>query len=227
MQKIFSVKNLCKKYFRGSKEFFALENINLEINSEDFICIIGRSGSGKSTLLNIIAGMLTPSSGEIFFHDENFITKNDLELSKIRNEKIGFIPQGASALENLTVLENVMLPYNLYRNSDCETSAKNLLSRFGILNLANSYPKELSGGELRRALIARALINNPEIIIADEPVSDLDFKTADEVMKIFVELNSEGVALLIVSHDLDGLKYSKSVYEMKDGVLSETKNAVI
>ena len=115
-----------------------------------------------------------------------------------------------------------MLPFCLYpHDGDGETYARSLLERFGIAGLAGAYPPELSGGELRRALIARALINHPEIIIADEPVSDLDVNSADEVMRIFAGLNSEGVTLLIVSHDLEGLKYSKSVYTMSEGRLFE------
>lgn len=215
-----SIKNLCKEYSRGSKKFYALENINLEINSGDFVNIIGRSGSGKSTLLNITAGMLSPTSGKIFFHGEDISQKNDAELSRLRNEKIGFIPQDASALPNLSVIENILLPVHLYpRKDNGENYARELLEKFSIANLADALPSELSGGELRRALIARALINHPEIIIADEPVSDLDFNSARDVMKIFSELNSGGVTLLIVSHDMESLKYGNKIYTMDAGKL--------
>ena len=219
-----SIKNLCKEYSRNNKKFLALDNINLEIKSGDFINIIGRSGSGKSTLLNIIAGMSSPSSGNIYFHGEDIAKKNDYELSQIRNNKLGFIPQGASALANFTVIENILLPFYLYHHDGedkIEQYAKTLLERFNIAQLADSFPMDLSGGELRRALIARALINHPEIIIADEPVSDLDINSAHEVMKIFAELNSEGVTLLIVSHDLESLKFGNRVFTMESGRLHE------
>lgn len=219
---MFTVKNLHKEYPRGNKNVTVLDNINLEIKSGDFTSIIGRSGSGKSTLLNIIAGMLSPTSGNIYFHGEDLALKTDAELSRIRNDNIGFIPQGASALPALTVLENVLLPFCLYpHDGDGEGYARELLRKFGIAGLAGAYPADLSGGELRRALIARSLINHPEIIIADEPVSDLDVNSAGDVMKIFAALNAEGVTLLIVSHDLDSLKYGKSVYTMSDGKLLE------
>ena len=215
------IKNLCKDYNRNGKNFHALNNVNLDIISGDFINIIGRSGSGKSTLLNICAGMMTPTSGQIFFNGQDISHCNDNELSLIRNKKIGFIPQNASALENLSILENILLPACIYSsdNNDSEDHARSLLEKFNISGLADSFPDELSGGELRRALIARALINHPEIIIADEPVSDLDINSAYEVMKIFADLNSEGVTLLMVSHDLDTLKYGNKIYTMSGGNL--------
>ncbi len=217
-----SAQNLCMEYARGSKKFLALDNVSLEINAGDFVNIIGRSGSGKSTLLNIMAGMLTPTSGKVYFHGEDISGKTDAELSRIRNDSIGFIPQGASALPALNVMENIILPRSLYHHDvDAEEYARELLERFGIGHISRSYPEELSGGELRRALIARALINRPEIIIADEPVSDLDVNSADEVMRIFAGLNNEGVTLLVVSHDLDTLKYGNKVYTMNAGKLTE------
>ena len=221
MPLLMNVKNLCKSYSRNYKKISILEDLNLEINSGDFINIIGRSGSGKSTLLNIMAGMLTPDSGEIEFEGCDISKKTDSELSKIRNEKIGFIPQGASALMSLNVIENILLPFYLYpHGGDGEGRARFFLEKFGISDLSEAYPSELSGGELRRVLIARALINLPEIIIADEPVSDLDVKSACEVMKIFSDLNSEGVTVLTVSHDLESLKFGKKVYTMIEGKLS-------
>ena len=215
------IRNLRKEYMRNDRKFTALEDVNLDISSGDFVNIIGRSGSGKSTLLNITAGMLTPTLGSVELNNNDLTVKSDSELSRIRNDEIGFIPQGASALQSLTVIENVLLPYYLYpHGGDGEGYAYYLLEKFGIKNLADSYPADLSGGELRRALIARALINRPALVIADEPVSDLDVNSAREVMEIFSTLNSdEGVTLLIVSHDLDSLKYGKSVYTMSNGKL--------
>lgn len=219
------LKNLCKEYKRGGKFFTAVNNVNLEVSSGSFVNIIGRSGSGKSTLINMAAGILTPTSGEIEFDCEKFSEKNDSELSKIRNEKIGFIPQGASALPNLTVIENILLPFYLWHHKgDAESRAYNLLEKFGIKNLADSYPSELSGGELRRALIARALINSPKIIIADEPTSDLDIESSKNIMEMFTELNCEGITILLVSHDLETLKYGNKIFTMIAGILTDGNN---
>ena len=233
MSNLLKLTDVCKEYQRERK-FFAVNNVNLEIKTGDFVNIIGRSGSGKSTLLNISAGILTATSGSIEFDGENFSQKNDYELSKIRNEKIGFIPQGASALPNLTIIENVLLPYYLYsslyakeRRGDPEGYAYILLEKFGIENLRDSFPSEISGGELRRALIARALINRPKIIIADEPTSDLDIESSRNIMETFKKLNEEGMTLLIVSHDFDTLKYGNRVYTMNSGILSEGTNFTI
>ena len=222
MPYVLQITNLCKEYTRRSVPFKAVNNVSLSINTGDFINIIGRSGSGKSTLLNMTAGMLTPTSGSIELDGENFSGKNDSELSKIRNEKIGFIPQGASALPNFTVIENILLPFYLWAHGgDGEGFAYILLERLGISHLANSYPSELSGVELRRVLIARALINNPKIIIADEPTSDLDIDSTKNIMEIFVNLNKEGITFLIVSHDFATLKYGNRIYTMNDGVLTK------
>ena len=220
--------NLTKEYTRGYTKFKAVDNVTLTIEDGDFVNIIGRSGSGKSTLLNIAAGMLTPSSGKIILDGEDISQKNDTELSLIRNNKIGFIPQGASAFPNLTVTENILMPFYLYpHGGDGEGRAYILMEFLKIEHLANSYPSELSGGELRRTLIARSMINSPRIIIADEPTSDLDINSAREVMEIFSRINSEGVTVLLVSHDLDNLKYGKHVFTMSGGILTEGNNLTV
>ena len=202
MAYVLQITNLCKEYTRGGIPFKAVNNVSLSINTGDFINIIGRSGSGKSTLLNMTAGMLTPTSGSIELDGENFSEKNDSELSKIRNDKIGFIPQGASALPNFTVMENILLPFYLWAHGgDGEGFAYILLERLGISHLANSYPSELSGGELRRVLIARALINSPQILLGDEPTGNLDEENEGIVVDIFRRLHDEGVTIIIVTHD--------------------------
>ena len=217
---ILKLNSVCKKYFRGHEAFNAVNNISLEINPGDFINIIGKSGSGKSTLLKLCAGLLTPSSGNIEFNGENLNLKSDDELSYIRNNQIGYIPQNAQALENLNVIENILLPFYLYKHAgDGEGYARILLEKFGIEKLFKSYPDELSGGELRRVLIARAMINNPKIIIADEPTSSLDAESSENVMEIFNNLNSDGITIILVSHDLETLKYGKTIFKMEAGNL--------
>ena len=166
--------DLCREYRRGGRRFLAVDHVSLDVEAGSCVSIIGRSGSGKSTLLNLAAGMLSPTAGSVELLGQNLADLEDARLSRLRCDAIGFIPQGPSALPGLTVLENVLLPFVLWpHGGDGEGAARLLLSRFGIEGLADAYPEDLSGGELRRALIARALVNRPSIVIADEPASDL------------------------------------------------------
>lgn len=219
------IKNITKIYKRAEVPFKAVDNINLTINSGDFIHIIGRSGSGKSTLLNIVAGLLNPEEGEIILENKNYLKLEDDEKSKFRNENIGFIPQSQSLLSYLTVLENIMLPAELYeRENDNEAYAMHLLHELKIDHLAKSYPRELSGGESRKVTIARALINKPKIIIADEPTSALDVENTREVMEYLTKINERGTTILVVTHELDTIKYGRDVYTMSEGHLIKGKN---
>lgn len=219
------IKNISKTYNRQGKKFFAVKNINLNISDGDFIHIIGKSGSGKSTLLNIAAGLLGADEGNIFLDGVNYLNLNDEEKSKYRNKNIGFIPQSPALLAYLNILENIRLPYDMYESDgDSEGKARYFLNELDLEHLAKSYPNELSGGELRRIIIARALMNNPKILIADEPTSDLDIEATKEVMDLFKKVNEKGTTVLIVTHELDTLKYGKKIYTMTDGVLIEGKN---
>lgn len=218
------IENLYKTYIRRN-EFNAVDNVNLTVNQGEFICIIGKSGSGKSTFLNIISGILTPTSGKIYF-DEKEITKlSDSEKSFFRNDVIGFVPQSTVTLSTLTVIDNVLLPFFLNRReADAYGRAKYLLSMLGILELENSYPKELSGGELRRVTIARALMNNPKIILADEVTSDLDVQNTKEVLEILKKINKDNnTTIILVTHDLVCLEYADKVYTMDSGKITEGK----
>lgn len=219
------IKNITKVYNRAGTPFKAVDNINLDIEKGDFIHIIGRSGSGKSTLLNIVGGLLNADSGEVILDNINYLNLDDDEKSKYRNENIGFIPQSPPLLSYLTVLENIMLPYELYdRDGDSEAKAMYFLKELGAEHLAKSYPKELSGGEMRKIIIARALINDPKILIADEPTSDLDVENTKEVMELLTRINEKGTTVLVVTHELDTLKYGRKVFTMSEGILSEGKN---
>lgn len=219
------IRNITKIYKRANIPFKAVNNVSLKIEREDFIHIIGRSGSGKSTLLNIIATLLNADEGELFLEDKNYKNLNDDEKSKFRNENIGFIPQSPSLLSYLNVLENVMLPYDLYdREGDSEGRAMYYLKELAIGHLAKSYPKELSEGELKKVTIARALMNEPKILIADEPTSDLDIENTKEVMELLSKINERGTTLLVVTHELDTLKYGKKTFTMSEGILTEGRN---
>ncbi|MDR1868367.1 MAG: ABC transporter ATP-binding protein [Treponema sp.] len=218
---ILELRELTKEYKRGERAFNAVNSVNLSIERGDFISIIGRSGSGKSTLLNMSAGLIKPTGGKVFFDGQDIFNLTDSSISLLRNEKIGFVPQGQSLLSNFTVLENVCVPWFLFKRAgEPEERAFTLLEKTGIDHLAASYPKELSGGEMRRVAIARALINFPEIIIADEPTSDLDAETTAAIMKLLNAIAREGTAVLIVTHELDTLSYGNKTYMMNSGNLS-------
>ena len=219
------IKNISKSYNRQGKDFFAVKDINLNISDGDFIHIIGRSGSGKSTLLNIVAGLLSADNGTLSLDGTNYLELNDEEKSKFRNKNIGFIPQSPALLGYLNILENIRLPYDMYeKDGDSEGKARYFLNELGLEHLAKSYPKELSGGELRRIIIARALMTEPRILIADEPTSDLDIEATKEVMNLLKKINEKGTSILIVTHELETLKYGKKVYTMSEGVLTEGRN---
>ena len=219
------IKNISKAYNRQGKDFFAVKDVNLNILGGDFVHIIGRSGSGKSTLLNIVAGLLSADNGTLLLDGTNYLELNDEEKSKFRNKNIGFIPQSPALLGYLNILENIRLPYDMYeKDGDSEGKARYFLNELGLEHLAKSYPKELSGGELRRIIIARALMTEPKILIADEPTSDLDIEATKEVMDLLKKINEKGTSILIVTHELETLKYGKKVYTMSEGVLTEGRN---
>lgn len=222
MAPVLRLTDLCREYRRGDRRFLAVDHVSLDVEAGSCVSVIGRSGSGKSTLLNLAAGMLSPTSGSVELLGQDLAGLGDSRLSRLRCDAIGFIPQGPSALPGLTVLENVLLPFVLWpHGGDGEGAVRLLLSRFGIEGLADAYPEDLSGGELRRALIARALVNRPSIVIADEPTSDLDAVSRRGVMECLAALRDDGTTLLVVSHDLDTLDFADRVYTMADGRLTE------
>lgn len=219
---LINVNNLSKSFRRGERDFFAIDNVSFDVNEKDFINIIGKSGSGKSTLLTLLSAIIEPTSGDIFVEGKNFSSMNDEEKSEYRNEFIGYVPQSLGTLPTLNVLDNVRLPYFFKkREGDGVERARMLLDMCGILDLENDFCKNLSGGELKRVLIARALMNEPKILIADEPTSDLDSKTTIEIMNMLKEINEKGTTIIIVTHDNDLLKYGSRLLEMTDGKLNE------
>ncbi|WP_151409804.1 ABC transporter ATP-binding protein [Anaerococcus sp. Marseille-P9784] len=220
MESIIKTENLSKSFKRGSNTLFAVKNVNFTLKEGDFVNIIGRSGSGKSTFLNLLSGLLKPTEGKIFAKGKDMSDFSDREISKYRNEIIGFVPQSLGTLPNLNVLENVSLPYYLFKRDDSAyEKAAMLLDEMGILHLKDDFPKNLSGGELKRVLIARSMINSPELLILDEPTSDLDKNTTMEIMDLLKKINSKGTALIIVTHELDILKYGNTLCQMEDGSL--------
>lgn len=206
----------------GSNQFFALNENDFGLKPGELVVLYGSSGSGKSTLLNVLSGLLTPSSGSVIAGDTDIYKLDDDAVSRFRNEHFGIVLQGQSAINTLTVLENVLLPYSLYNKSakDIEpvkARAEELLRKTGIEELSGVMPTELSGGELRRMAISRALINDPEFILADEPTSDLDDENTDIVLNIFRTLANEGKSVLVITHDKEVFKFADKILEMKSG----------
>ena len=192
----------------------ALENINLEINKGEFICLIGESGSGKSTLLSLLSTLLKPTSGEIFFENTNY--KDIKDIDNFRKTNIGFIFQFHYLINYLTVKENIKLANEKATNDEIY----NLLKILKIENLLDKYPNEISGGQKQRVAIARALINKPKVIIADEPTGNLDSKNSLNVFEILKNLSEEGTTIIVATHDKELAKFANKIYEVKDGKIS-------
>lgn len=213
-------KGVTKIFPRGPRSVTAVNEVTLELPAGELTAVLGRSGSGKSTLLHLLAGLLTPSSGTVWLDGQELYQMPDAQRSRLRNQKIGVIPQGYSALGNLTVLENVLLPSALYPGAeDSEERAAALLEQVGISHLAAARPASLSGGELRRMAIARALVGRPEVILADEPTGDLDSENTNAVISLLRQAADRGSAVLLVTHEADTLDSADSVYRMSDGIL--------
>ena len=219
---ILEARGVKKEYLRAGNPFWALDDVSLSVDEGEFICIVGRSGSGKSTLLNILAGLLTPTSGSVCFEGREYGGMSDRELSEIRSTRLGYIMQGHGVLPNFTVLQNTLIPHVLAgRGRDAAEAAMSLLEQVGLAPLAAQYPSSLSGGELRRVSIARALLSSPVLLIADEPTGDLDGETAEEIMRIFDSIAQKGTAVLMVTHDMDFAAYGTRSYRMASGQLFE------
>lgn len=206
----------------GARVFTAVHPLDLGLDEGELTLVSGHSGSGKSTLLNMLAGMLTPTAGSVRIDDTDLYSLRDEELSRLRNERIGLVPQGHTALRALTVLDNVLLPSVLYNRAEAPAErARELLDNVGLGDLADAKPTELSGGELRRMAIARALLMNPSIILADEPTAGLDSANAAGVLTLLRNAADAGAAVLVVSHEAEASRYAQRCYTMEDGHLSQ------
>jgi ABC-type lipoprotein export system ATPase subunit len=218
---IISLRNVTKDYTVDEETIVTpLHGLNLEVTHGEFIIIIGRSGIGKSTLLNLAGGLIRPSSGEVYIDDVNLWSLNDKKLSLLRNKKIGFIFQFPSLLPSLTALENVAFPAFLGpAKKDAYDRATRLLKMMGLGDRMGAYPRQLSAGEQKRVVVARALINKPEILLADEPTSDLDERTEQEVMAMLRDINQSGVTILMVTHSSELIGNATRVLTVDNGAL--------
>jgi len=220
---LLKLKKITKSY---SKDRTILDQLELEIKAGERIAIVGPSGSGKTTLLNLIGTLDRPDSGKMYFENQDLSVFSDQQLAKFRNEKIGFVFQMHHLLPQLTLLENILLPIltdkKLQGNETMERAQK-LISRMGLSGVSHQKPAELSGGECQRTAVARALINRPKLILADEPTGALDQKSAFNLTDLLVELNrEEGVTLIVVTHSMDVAKKMDRIYRIENGKLVES-----
>lgn len=216
--------NLTKIYKNGEIETIALNNVSFEIKEGEFVSIIGPSGSGKSTLMHILGALDNPTGGKYFLDGQEVSKLSDDELSELRRKKIGFIFQSFNLLPRTTVLRNVLLPllYSNTGNADRIKRAKECLHQAGMeenkfMNLSN----QLSGGQMQRVAIARSLMNNPSIILADEPTGNLDTKTSRVVMQTLQDLNEKGHTIILITHEMDVADYAKRIIHVRDGIIEK------
>jgi putative ABC transport system ATP-binding protein len=219
------IKNVTKQYNSGDEVVEALRGVNLTIEAGEFITIMGQSGSGKSTLLSVLGGMNHPTTGEVEMAGVQLYQLPGEKLADFRARHLGFVFQSFHLIPYLTASENVMLPLAIVRMKGAEkaAAAKRALERVGLGNKLDRLPNQLSGGEQERVAIARAIVNNPHILLADEPTGNLDSKTSEEVMALFRELNDAGQTVVMVTHNPENGAYSDRTISLKDGrVLGQT-----
>ena len=225
---LIDVRNVVKIYETGAGKFLALKGVNMQVNTHEFVAVIGKSGSGKSTLVNMISGIDRPSTGEVFVDDTPIHRLNEGQLAVWRGKSLGVIFQFFQLLPSLTVVDNVMLPMdfcNMYAPRERFDRAMSLLEHVGIAEHAHKLPSATSGGQQQRAAIARALANDPPIILADEPTGNLDSRTADQVFNLFSTLVQEGKTILMVTHDKDLAKRVTRAVTVADGeIVDEIRN---
>ncbi|MBS7159488.1 MAG: ABC transporter ATP-binding protein [Actinomyces sp.] len=224
---IIEATGLTKEFARargGKRLFTAVHPLDIGLEERQLTVVSGHSGSGKSTLANMLAGILTPTAGHVRLDGTDLYSLRDEELSRLRNERIGLIPQGHTALRALTVLDNVLLPSILYTKDEAPADrARELLASVGLGDLADAAPTELSGGELRRMAIARALLMDPAIVVADEPTAGLDSANATAALTLLRDAADRGAAVLVVSHEAEAQRFADRSYVMEDGHLRESE----
>src|SRR5438067_10176719 len=214
--------DLWKTYVMGSEEIHALRGVSINIDKAEYVAIMGPSGSGKSTLMNLIGCLDTPTKGSYQLNGKEVAAMNDDELARIRNEEIGFVFQTFNLLPRATALHNVELPlvYAGVSGKIRQDRAKQALEKVELMSRATHKPNELSGGQRQRVAIARPLVNNPSILLADEPTGNLDSQTSEEIMRVFEELANNGQTVIMVTHEQDIAAHARRVVVLRDGLVS-------
>jgi len=222
---LLEVRNATKLYATEGEPVAALRDISITVDAGEFIAVVGRSGCGKSTLLNLCGAMDFPTSGEILIDGQPTSDLSDAKLTRARREKVGFIFQSFQLIHTLTAAENVELPLLLARKPNARGGALERLRWVEMDAYADRLPHQLSGGQQQRIAIARALVNQPELVLADEPTGNLDTRTSIEIMGFFQEINDQGNTIVMVTHELDIAAYCKRIVVMRDGqIISDTLN---
>jgi putative ABC transport system ATP-binding protein len=223
MKEILSMQDIVKCYYVGETGQTVLDHVNLQVREGEFVSVLGPSGSGKSTLMNIIGCLDVATSGRYILDGQNVEELDERELARIRNREIGFVFQSFQLLPRLNALENVELPmiYSQIPPSEREKKAAAILERVGLEDKLKSYPNQLSGGQQQRVAIARSVVTEPAILLADEPTGALDQKSGLQIMSLFEELNSEGRTIIMITHDINIAKHAGRIVNILDGRLSE------
>lgn len=220
-ESLIKVRDLAKIYQIGTQEVHALRSINLDIFKNEFVALMGPSGSGKSTLMNIIGCLDTPTRGSYFLNGQDVSHMEDDELAEVRNREIGFVFQTFNLLPRYSALENVALPliYKGVSKNERQERAKEVLNHVGLGDRVDHKPNELSGGQRQRVAVARALVNKPSIILADEPTGNLDTKTSYEIMALFAEIHKQGNTIILVTHEEDIAEHARRIVRLRDGLV--------
>lgn len=226
-ESVIQLKNIRRSYQMGEETINALDGVSIDIGRNDYVAIMGPSGSGKSTLMNIVGCLDTPSDGDYILNGVNVSDMNDNELAEVRNREIGFVFQTFNLLPRSTALENVALPliYAGKSRGERQRTAAKVLENVGLADRMTHRPNELSGGQRQRVAVARALVNQPSILLADEPTGNLDTRTSYEIMSLFADLHRNGQTIILVTHEEDIAEYAHTIIRLRDGVVeSITKN---
>jgi len=221
MQPIISLKNIERSFSIGAEEVKALRGVDLNINKNEYVALMGPSGSGKSTLMNLLGCLDTPTAGQYILNGTDVSMLDDNALAQIRNKEIGFIFQTFNLLPKSTALDNVILPliYAGMGKAEREKKALKTLEDVGLANRVKHKPNELSGGQRQRVAVARALVNNPAIILADEPTGNLDSKTSVEIMGLFEDIHKKGNTIIVVTHEENIARHAHRIIRLRDGII--------
>ena len=222
---VIEIENIARHFYVGNETIKALKKIDISIEKNEFVALMGQSGSGKSTLMNILGCLDTPTNGNYHLADKNVSLLNDNSLAEIRNKEIGFVFQSFNLLPKSTALENVMLPliYSGFDKKERRQKALVALEKVNLSDRVNHRPNELSGGQRQRVAVARALVNNPSIILADEPTGNLDSATSEEIMALFQNIHKNGNTIIVVTHEEDIAQYAHRIIRLKDGEIESDK----
>lgn len=222
---LIKISDIKRDFILGNETIYVLKGIDLQINKGEYVALMGPSGSGKSTLMNILGCLDTPTSGTYILNGKDVSQMHDDDLAEVRNKEIGFVFQTFNLLPRTTALDNVALPmiYAGYPKSERNKRASEVLTQVGLDDRMDHQPNQLSGGQRQRVAVARALVNKPSIILADEPTGNLDSKTSVEIMKLFGDIHASGNTVILVTHEEDIAKYAHRIIRLRDGIIESDK----